>query len=277
VGFHSSWHSAPPIHPAAVEGLSLAEGVRWVLRTEAEGWGEVVRLFERVPVSYRPPGDSWTPATLLAMAALGVKVVCGFPLLAATDPFWYCGVLCVNYDLEFDDFMGESPDEEQRFKTAFEEVARRRNGGLVTLATHPTRLITARFWDCVFYEGANPPADRRPPAPLRAPEQVRLIQDRMRRLLDWTQARPGVRFTDYATLHAGRAAARRDLAVLLRENGLKAGEEGSLPLLQSRKASCLPAQAVDAFRYVWPIHSKGFTGPKLHAQMRELLWTSAPA
>ena len=277
VGFHTTWHSKPPIHPAAVEGLSLAEGVRWVLRTEAEGWGDVVGSFERVPVSYTPPGDSWTPATLLAMGALGVKVACAFPLRAATNPFWYCGLLCLSYDLSFDSFMADSLDEEQRFKAAFEELARTREAGLLTLYTHPTRLVTTRFWDYAFHRGAHPPADQRPPAPLHTAEHVRLIKDRMRRLLDWIQARPGVRFRDYAALHAGRRAAGRDLAVLLAECGLKTGEEGCLPLREPQDPSCLPAQAVDAFRYAWPIHPEGFTGPQLHAQMRGLLWTSAPA
>jgi len=277
VGFHTSWHSLPPTHPEAIEGLSLAEGVRWVLRTEAEGWGDLIGLFERVPISYCPPGDSWTPATLLAMAALGVKVGSGFPVHAATNPFWYCGLLCLGYDLAFDSFMAESPDEEQRFKTAFEEMARGREGGVLTVFTHPARLMTARFWDHVFYKGARPPADQRPPAPLRAPEHVRMIEDRMRRLLDWIQARPGVRFSDYATVHAARAAAGRDLPVLLGECGLKAGEQGRLPLRESKRAPCLSAQAVDAFRYAWPVYAEGFSGPQLHAQMRGLLWTSAAA
>ena len=40
IGYHGNLHSAPPIHCVAVDGLSLADGVAWILRREAAGYAQ---------------------------------------------------------------------------------------------------------------------------------------------------------------------------------------------------------------------------------------------
>ena len=87
IGYHTDYHSVPPLHPVALEGVPLDSAVSWVLEREARGFADLVRLFGLVPVSYCPPGCSWTPATLLAMASLGVKVWADADRLL--DAGWY--------------------------------------------------------------------------------------------------------------------------------------------------------------------------------------------
>lgn len=275
IGFHTTWHSRPPVDPVAVEGLSLADGVRRVLQSEAEGWAGLARLFGRVPISYCPPGNSWTPATLLATGAMGAKAVAGIPMKGLTSPYWFCGLLCVTYDISFESFMSEDPADEARFKAAFESLAQERRDAVIVVYTHPTRLVTERFWDAVFFAGANPPPAEWTPAPLRPPAHVQVIKDRCRRLLDWLQARSGAHFTDYATLYS-QATPRRDLAALLDESGLAPGQEGLLPLREP-PTDVLPfVDVLRAFQYRWSPYPPGFTGDGLRKQMQQLAWTSAP-
>jgi len=73
IDYHSNDRSVPPSIPGRVDGRDLAESIDIVLRAEAAGVVELVETFGRVPVTYCAPGDSWTPATLVAMALLGVK------------------------------------------------------------------------------------------------------------------------------------------------------------------------------------------------------------
>jgi hypothetical protein len=275
IGFHTTWHSKPLTDPVGNEVLSLDDGVRRVLQREAEGWADLVRVFGGVPVSYCPPGDSWTPATLLATGALGAKVVADIPIKGFASPFWYCGMLCLTYDMAFDSFMSDDPADEEGFKTRFESLARERRDSVIVIYTHPTRLVTSRFWDAIFFRGANPPPSEWTPAPLHAPVHIQIIKDRCRRLLDWMQGRGDVHFADYATLYA-RAKPRRDLASILDECGLKPGQEGLLPLRDPPPEALPFDETLRAFQYRWVTYPPGFTGNRLREQMRRLAWTSAP-
>ena len=237
--------------------------------------GVVTETFRRVPVSYCPPGDSWTPHVLLALAAMGIKVWCASVPSPTLGPSWYCGLLALNYDLAFDSFMGEEAAEEARFKQAFEDtLARKAQDGVMVVYTHPSRLVTTRFWDFPLYGGANP--QPLPPAPLRAIAHIKVLKERFRRLLDWIRERRDVEFADYASVYSKRSKRRRDLQCLLDENKLKPGEAGKLPLLEPG-ADCPCSQALKDFRYDWPIYPKGFTGDRLRAMARGLAWSYAAA
>ncbi len=275
IGYHTDQHSAAPVPPVALEGVGLAEGIEWVLQRQAAGWALVMETFRRVPISFCPPGDSWTPHVLLAMAAAGVKVWCASAPAKNLNPAWYCGLLSINYDLAFDSFMGEEAAEEERFKRAFEEtLARKAQDGVMVVYTHPCRLVTTRFWDAPLYRETHPPPA--PPAPLRTAAHIQVLKDRFRRLLDWIRERRDVELADYATVYADRSARRRDLQGLLDEHKLKPGEAGKLPLREPG-ADCPWIQVLKDFRYEWPIYPKGFTGDKLRAMARELAWSYATA
>lgn len=279
IGFHTDRHSQPPTHPEAVADLGLRDGIAHVLRSEAPGLATLADAFGRWPVSYCSPGDSWTPATLLAMARMGIEVFCndklrGFP----RTPHWYCGLLVTSYDLDFQDFYEDGQYEEQAFERMFDAlVAQTPDDGVVVLYTHPTRLVTSAFWDEAFAQGRRRAIADCPPAPLRPAAQVARYQERCRRWLDWLASRQDLRCIDFATLVRERGTRRRDLAALLAGNGLPPGGEGDLPLRLSGPEAFMPSAAFDGMEYRWLPYPPGFTGRPLIEQARRLSWTAAPA
>lgn len=279
IGFHTDRHSQPPTHPEAVQDLSLRDGIAHVLRREAPGLASIAEAFGRWPVSYCSPGDSWTPATLLAMARMGLQVFCndklaGFP----RTPHWYCGLLVSNYDLDFQDFYEDSRFMPGAFEQRIDElVAATPADGVIVLYTHPTRLVTADFWDQAFAKGRRRAIADCPPAPLRPADEVERYQRRCSGWLDWLTARRDLRNIDFATLHRERSGQRRDLAALLAEHGLPPGAEGDLPLRLSGTEAFMPSAAFDAMRYDWLPYPPGFTGAPLIEQARRLAWTAAAA
>lgn len=279
IGFHTDRHSQPPTHPEAVEHLSLGDGIAHVLASEAPGLATLAEAFGRWPVSYCSPGDSWTPATLLAMARMGLGVFCndrlvGFP----RTPHWYCGLLVSSYDLDFQDYYEDARFMPGAFEQRLDElVAATPADGVIVLFTHPTRLVTADFWDQAFAKGRRRDIAECPPAPLRPADEVARYQRRCAGWLDALAARRDLRCIDFATLLRERAGARRDLATLLAEHGLPPGAEGRLPLLPSVDGSFMPSSAFAAMRYDWLPYPPGFTGAPLIEQARCLAWTAGPA
>ena len=279
VDYHTNYHSLPPTHAHALEGKPLAEAVDWVLRREATGLAEHLETFGRVPVSYCTPGFSWTPATLIALAAVGIKVFCACPdSLMVNGPMWYCGMLCLRYDLPFEAYFSSGETGIEAFKADFDRIAREvGEDGLMILFTHPTRLVTSAFWDEQFYGAVDVPPDQRRGAPLWPDDQIQQHKDCVRHWLDWLQSRNDVHFTDYADAYRKRAANRRDLSALLAECDLAPGQEGHLPLRQDDGRNHLSAEMFDKVTYEWPPLPEGFTGQQLIAQARQLAWTAAPA
>lgn len=279
IGFHTNYHSLPPTHPEAIVDLSLREGIAYVLQTEAPGLATLAQTFGRWPVSYCSPGDSWTPATLLAMARMGLKVFCNDKLAHfQRTPYWYCGLLVTAYDADIQDYYEDAQYAPGRFERDFEAlVAQTPADGVVVLYTHPTRLVTAAFWDEVFAGGRRRPIADCPPAPLRPQAEVAAIQSRCSGWLDWLAGRKDLRFIDFATLHRERSVDRRDLDALLRETGLSLGAEGDLPLRLSGPGVFMPSSVSDSMSYRWLPYTDGFTGRPLIEQARRLSWTAAPA
>lgn len=279
VGFHSNFHSAPPTHPPTVDGLPLDAAIAHILRSEAPGMAEIAATFSRWPISYCSPGDSWTPATLLAMSRMGVRVFCNDVIRHTSGlPYWYCGLLVASYDLDFQDYFEDETYRPGAFEATFAALeARTPADGVIVLYTHPTRLVTAEFWDAVFFGGKRPDLATCPAAPLRPADQIARQQQRCAGWLDWLRQRPGLRFIDFATLYEERAGSRRDIDDLLAETGLAPGQEGGLPLRTSPADAFLPSAVVASRDYHWPIYPPGFTGQRLINQAGQLAWTAAPA
>lgn len=278
VGYHSDLHSAHPTHPELVDGLDLATGITRIVRHEAQGLAEVAAAFGRWPLSYCSPGDSWTPATLLVMARMGLRVYCNGRMQEhLRGPHWYAGMLVVGYDLDLLEGAEDGADQ-AGFRQRIEGlISAAGTDGVVVLYTHPCRTVTAAFWDRPFFAGRSPPLADAPPAPLRPAAEIRRIQDRCRGHLDWLARHPRLRGIDFATCHGERAAPWRDLDALRAEHGLQVGEEGRLPLRASGADACLPSAAFATMRYGWPIYPPGFTGERLIAQAGGLAWSAAPA
>ena len=204
IGYHSNYHSIPPHHPVALEGKKLQNGIEWIFRRESSGLATIMETFGRMPISYCPPGDSWTPHCLLAMAAAGIKVFCGAPVVFSR-PFWYCGLLNVKYHLSFENAYTGNDDKkaEEGFKSVFQALAKDvGSSGTLVVYTHPTRLVTTRFWDQIFSKGALPQRRSWRGAPVRDGKEISRLKGRCRRLLDWIQAMKDVRVIDYADLYA---------------------------------------------------------------------------
>lgn len=277
IGYHTDCHSLPPTHPEALEGLDLSAGIAHILRTEAAGLATVAETFGRWPLTYCSPGDSWTPATLLAMARMGLGVFCNDKLYRkGRHPHWYCGLLVATYDFDFQDFYEDY--EPAAFERAFDElVAATPDDGVVILYTHPTRLVTAAFWDEVFAGGRRLAIADCPAAPLRPRAEIQRIQDRCSRWLDWLAGRGDLRFIDFATLYRERAASRRTIDHLRAEHDLPPGREGDLPLQHSDGDAFMPSSDFDHMHYDWLPYPEGFEGRSLIEQARSLAWTAAPA
>ena len=242
IGYHTDFHSAPPVPPIALEEVGLAEGIEWVLRREAAGWALVVETFRRIPISYCLPGDSWTPHVLLAFAETGIKVWCNSVPSGSLIPGWYCGLLCLNYDMAFDSFMGEDATEEERFKQAFADVLRRKaQDGVMVVYTHPCRLVTTNWWDTPFHHGGQ--AQSLPPAPLRSAAHIQTLKERFRRLLDWIRERRDVQLADYSTVYSKRSKQRRDLQSLLDENNVETRRSRKAAFAGSRRRLSLRADS----------------------------------
>ncbi|NLF17014.1 MAG: hypothetical protein GX595_07130 [Lentisphaerae bacterium] len=276
--FHSNDHSVPPSLPERVDGKGLAESIEIVLRAEAAGVLELVETFGRLPVTYCAPGDSWSPATLVAMAMLGVRAFCNTPIVRNVRvPYWYCGSMVFNYDIGFESFFGK---DDQEFKDAFSkavEAIRRVGGSHLVIYTHPTRLVTARFWDAIFAKGTAVPPAARPPAPLRPPAEIAAIKASVERRLDWLLTRPDLHPTTFGELYARHSRDRMDLQAIMDRAGLRPGEEGRLAEVTAAGTPYLTQEALAAFAYHWVIYREGFVGKSIVEQAQRLAWTSAPA
>ena len=275
IGYHSDLHSVTPTLPQVLRGLTLPQAIPRVLEVEAAGLRTFHRIFERTPVAYCSPGDSWTPATLLAMAYLGVKVFCNSQLnSSALKPFWFCGLLLTSYMLRLDNYFGAPNELEGLFKRHFEAVkSRTAHDGVLVISTHPTRLVTAAFWDRPFYGGRKVPLVTCAPAPLRPARYVQTLKDRCRRWLDWLQ-QTNYCFTDFQTVFERRLDGRRDLDTLLKEKGLTMGEIGKLPLLERPFPSCLPSRCFEKRHYQWPVIDSVVDPRPYIDTARKLAWTA---
>ncbi len=277
IGNHTNYHSKPPTHPQALVDMPLDAAVEWVVRTEAASFATLEETFGRVPITYCSPGDSWTPATVLAFAAMGAKVYCDCHFAQPHAPRWYCGMLMSYYNLAFESYYTHTPNGEQDFKNRVSaEISAAGGQGLLTIYSHPTALVTTQFWDAIFFNGANPKREEWRPAPLRPAEQVQDNKDRIRRWLDWLQARDDVRFIDNATMYAEHVPnSRRDLDDLLRECRLKPGQAGRLPLREPAAESLALLNGLETFRHDWGCYPNELDTSSICKQAEQLAWTAA--
>lgn len=277
INCHTDFHSLPPTHPEALEHLSLDEGIAHVLKTEAPCMATLATTFGQWPCSYCSPGDSWTPATLLAMARMGLRVFCNDKLHNfRKTPYWYCGLLVAAYNLDFQHYYEDY--QTGAFEADFQQlVDETPEDSVIILYTHPTRLVTSAFWDQVFKQGARPSRENWHSAPLRSADEISANKQHCEQFLDHLATRNDLRFIDFATLYAERSHQRRDLYALLSESGLRMGEEGALPLRISDEQSFMPSATFDGMTYDWLPYPNNFSGAALIEQASQLAWTAAPA
>lgn len=276
IGYHTDRHSMPPTLVPGTAGLSLEDGIAWVLRTEARGFAELVETFGRVPVSFCAPGDVWSPAAIMAMAMLGVKVWASptmFPPPAGLG--WALGLLGYTYDVSMDFYASDTREVDRlkrAFDTAADESVRKHAQPTVCIWAHPTTLVTTAFWDVPLSRGKVVAREALPPAPLRDRSDVAAIKGAIEGFLDWLVAREDVRFIDQAALYARCVAAEppRDLPALLRAKGLKPGEEHRL----ADPGGSGSADELGIGEHSrWPMLPTDLDWSNLKAQAATLAWT----
>ena len=277
INCHTDFHSRPPTHPQAIEHMSLTDGISYVLQQEAPCLSTLAETFGRWPVSYCSPGDSWTPATLLAMAKMGLRVFCNDKFTEQLNkPYWFCGMLIASYNLDFQDYYEDY--QKGAFQADFNALVDQcDDDSAIILFTHPTRLVTSDFWDKVFAGGKRPPREEWHSAPLREADEIERYKDYCREYLDSLSNNSDIRFIDFATLYAERSQDKKDLDAILQEHDLQIGQEGELPLKLSDHNSFLPSSTFDNVVYDWLPYPEGFSGQSLITQAKQLAWTAGPA
>lgn len=288
IGYHSHHHSVPPHHPVLAAGLPLGQAIDRIVERERDGVAAVAELCGRHPVSYVPPGDTWTPATALAMSRLGIAVIGDSQVTRSrAEPYWFCGILHGRYgspELCVDAYYDAPDTLAARFLAALDAQIAAHSGrrdAVLIMITHPCQLLTSTFWDGPFLGGRDPgPVATLPPAPLRDPAQVAAIKRGVEAILAGVRERRDLRVVDYQTVWNERIsscpAGRRGLDGLLA--GIGAGPREADRLLRpAADTGFLDAADVDAFAYGWPIMPPGFDAAPLRAQIRALAWTAAAA
>lgn len=282
IGYHTNYHSLHPLDPEHLDGRGLADGVAHVLRREISGFAALVAHFGRVPVSYCNPGDSFTPATLVAMALLGVSVWSDGKPFAEGRRF--CGLSAKTYDIGFDDHFSLRDDrDEDRFLERLEELRAEHGERPINIWAHPTRIATKRFWDDPFADDYSLRLEDVGPAPVYTEEETAILKRRVCRWLDYLVADPDVVIIDYET-YDRRVGGSNRIASLLRAANAVAGEEDRLldhRELRDRLSAeafhesdrFLENLAEPLFRYVWTTLPKGFRGERLIKQAERLVWT----
>ncbi len=172
LGFHSESHSR---HPTLAEELALcdyATGVNRFLARERPGVQSVTDLI-KAPVYFTQPGGNWVPEAVHALPQMGMNLYFSESwnsyLVEWTEPMWLEQV--VHFSLPVPTpapfllgLPGNLEQAIQRLRTLAETVP---EGGAFTIMTHPTELVSTKFWDAVNF-GHGHTRSVLQPAPLRS-------------------------------------------------------------------------------------------------------------
>lgn len=182
VGFHSTSHSYHPTIAEELEGLGGAEAVAAFSAREHAGFMRVAEVFGEAPTVYTQPGGNWTAEAIPALSSWGVHCfyseswngyidIGGRPMVLVGVHHWAAPVSVPKPWLSQ---LPELHDQAlQMVRRAIEEQSAGGRLGLVNAVTHPTELVTTRFWDAVpFGAGVNAAPGSLTPPPLRPRQQV---------------------------------------------------------------------------------------------------------
>jgi len=273
-GFHTSYHSLPPTHPELTHKLSFEEARKRIEEFEKDGLDFHKQIFKQTPVSYCPPGDSWTAPTLIAMADAGMQVFCGAPHWKSSNrPFWYGALLICKYHLSFDRLFNSSGEAVKKFKESFLKIIE--GGGeedVFTLYSHPTRLYTRHFWDKPFFKSLKRDLRNIPVPELHSSKQIETNKDNCRRILDWLQNMNKLQISTYEETVAAYGREKADLQTLLTAQNISL--EG-ISKVQSEKQSFLTENEIRNTPYGWPILPEDLDQEKLMDFAVRIAWTSS--
>ncbi len=281
IGYHTRFHSLHPVHPEAVEKLSLAEGLAWMYKHEQPGLDTLREVLGTNPVNYCPSGDSWTPATVLFMAANGIKnFACGPFYQHYCTPLWYGGLLAVHYNIGFEAYY-ERQEPFSEWQADFKrECQRVGKDGVVVLFTHPTMLHSANFWDQPLKHGKIVSLEDIPPAPLRSDSAISRNYNFVEQTLEWLVTNPDIELMVHEDVRKQILPEKRyPLSRLLTMAGLQSGEESRLVEVDETlfTDAYIPESVTDNFNYGWSIHNPAIDMTQIRQQITRLRWTSRKA
>lgn len=187
VGFHSTSHS---LHPTIAEELAELSGEAAVVRfgeREGAGFQRVAEAFGEAPRVYTQPGGNWTAEAIPALQSWGVGLyyseqwngyldIAGRPMILSGLHHWAAPVAAPK------PFLSQLPmleDESIAMAlAAVKEAAAGERLGLVNVVSHPSELVSERFWDVQPFAGGKnrPQADWEPP-PARPRQTVERALD----------------------------------------------------------------------------------------------------
>ncbi len=203
IAYHSDKHSAPPTWAEILDECGWQDGVERILTTELKGINDVREALGQHPSAWCKPGNSWGAQVAAAMSLLNIPIFCDSPFaLKRGQPFWFANSLMLQYHISFDQYFDAPSNERlQKMQEDFLRLCDSHDGGYIIMFTHPSRLVTADFWDAVnFREGRNPPREQWKPAPLRNEEEIASLQQDFDRFLSWVVKQPQVELTTYRQL-----------------------------------------------------------------------------
>lgn len=169
IGYHSSSHSVRPIIPEFTDTRSYSRAVKESLLRETshinpytgepEGEGGIKilrRIFDNKDIiSFRAPGNCWTPPHLEALQKLGIRFDFSAHLfgsgLPSNDPVAFKGVTfhpfnTINFDLNF------SAHQTHYTLGILFSVLKRKT---TCLCGHENTLVNAGYWDSIYMQ-SNP-------------------------------------------------------------------------------------------------------------------------
>jgi hypothetical protein len=250
-----------------------------VLKREISGVETIRESFGLDPATYCPPGDSWTPATIAAMAHLGIKVCSDAPFGEYfKKPLWFCGMILAHYRFNFEGFYN-SEDPLPAFQAEYERVSAELGdeGGPLVIYTHPTTLLHSTYWDVPLAGGKNLKIAEIPPATPRSESDVEKNKTFVNEALNWLSNLQSVEFTDYLSIFESTSKdSRKTLDVLFRESGCDEKRFSCLTNVSTNADALISDEMVDSFNYSWLIHSPDLNAENILRDMKHLLWTSAP-
>ncbi len=205
IAYHSDKHSAPPTWAEVLDECGWQDGIERILKAELKGINDVRESLGQHPSAWCKPGNSWGAQVAAAMSLLNIPIFCDSPFaLQRGQPFWFVNTLMLQYHTSFDRYFDVPSSERlRRMQDDFLKLCDAHDGGYIIMFTHPSRLVTADFWDAVnFREGKNPPREEWKPAPLRPKEEIVSLQQDFDRFLSWVVKQPQVELTTYRQLFA---------------------------------------------------------------------------
>jgi hypothetical protein len=161
IGYHSNWHSLPPVPAVYLQHLGYLEGADEFQRREEPGASDVLRIFGVNPICYGQPGSSWGPQANLALRRMNIPVYLdeGTHVGIKGQPFWYGGLLYI-FNMGSNLIRANLDRKDGPPYKRFDAIVHRlstNGGGVISTYYHPNEFVTTEFWDAVnFSKGAVP-------------------------------------------------------------------------------------------------------------------------